>query len=75
MYRLATASRKAKNGEYMGGTIIEESLPLTPVVGAYSSESVDMVKLVGLGGASGISPTSGAPWPRFAHECESYKRL
>lgn len=38
-------------------------VPFTPVVGAYSSESMGMGSVVGRGGASGMSPTSGAPWP------------
>lgn len=39
--------------------------PFTPVVGAYSSESTGMGMLSGRGGAFGICPTSGAPWPKF----------
>jgi hypothetical protein len=43
------------------GIIKQLDSPFTPVVGAYSNESTGIVKVWGLGGALGISPTSGAP--------------
>jgi hypothetical protein len=51
LYKLATASRNF----------------FTPVVGAYSCASVGIQRVLMRGGALGSSPTSGAPWPRFAY--------
>jgi hypothetical protein len=42
-------------------------LPLIPVVGAYSSDSIDTCMVFGRSGAPGIGPASGAPCPMLAH--------
>jgi hypothetical protein len=42
-----------------------------PVVGAYSSEANGTGMVFGLSGAFGMGPTSGAPWPKLAHEWAS----
>lgn len=54
-------SQSFKLAEYGTSCTNQPYAPLTPVVGAYSSESTGIGIESGLGGAPGMGPTSGAP--------------